>query len=163
MTVTKQAGAASSTAAAASGSVASASSNSGSNKPSAAKMDELRAALKAAKKAFKEKPEAASLKAAFQAAKKAYGTALAADAASESLGDAPVGEVAGDGCTVFVGNLDWGVRDDDGSALRSAFEGRTIQSIKWGEDRRSGKFAGCASPTPPLPSVCAGTIFTPCE
>jgi RNA recognition motif-containing protein len=52
-------------------------------------------------------------------------------------------ELASPGCTVFCGNLDWGVKDENGSILQGAFgTSRRIASVKWGMDRRTGKFAG---------------------
>jgi nucleolin len=47
--------------------------------------------------------------------------------------------------TVFVGNLDWSVKDEDGfgAELRSHFaDCGTILSIRWGMDRKTEKFAG---------------------
>ena len=45
-----------------------------------------------------------------------------------------------------MGNLAWEVRENEGVMLQELIEGpareRPILTIKWGEDRRSGKFAG---------------------
>eukprot|EP01052_Picozoa_sp_SAG31_P038517 SAG31_NODE_5166_length_2704_cov_2.110940_2_plen_67_part_00 len=38
-------------------------------------------------------------------------------------------EEAAAGCTVFVGNLDWGVKDEQGDVLRSAFGANRIASF----------------------------------
>jgi nucleolin len=116
----------------------------------------LKQGLKAAKKAFKAKPEDPGLKAAFNETKAQLAAAQAAAKKSAGSGaGAAAAEAAAPGCTVFVGNLDWEVRDSGGEAvgemLREMLDGCTVRSIKWGADRHTGKFAGychvlCATP-----------------
>jgi RNA recognition motif-containing protein len=63
--------------------------------------------------------------------------------AAASTGGAPAVPSVAPGCTVFCGNLDWDVKDEDGSILQEAFgSDRQIADVKWGMDRRTGKFAG---------------------
>lgn len=133
----------------------------------AAKKQDLKAALDAAKAAYKANKSDAALKAAYKAAKAAVTNAEAAPAAAAVEEAAPVedalaglkkSEPAGNASStgpppsadhegnpanekIFAGNLSFDIDDD---AAKDYFKDcGAITDIHWLEDRDSGKFKGC--------------------